>query len=174
MPCLHVYGFVCICRHFIAVTKLYASTRIRIFLRFRPSTCIRIRSEFDIKIFESFIEHAVIPWQRFTWVGDFRTFTSSFSKRSGYMRQHVTRFVAFSKVSTLESVFKSLRLRCAFRRIRADESRIRNKMFADTNESGYVWTGLWFFNVWPNSCKFKQPPSPQQDNRKIIRSIKAN
>ena len=22
-----------------------------------------------------------------------------------------------------------------------DESRIRNKMFADTNESGYVWTG---------------------------------
>ena len=28
----------------------------------------------------------------------------------------------------------------AFRRIRVDESRIRNKLFADTNESGYVWT----------------------------------
>ena len=30
------------------------------------------------------------------------------------VRPHVSGFVAFSKVSTLESVFKSLRLRCAF------------------------------------------------------------
>ena len=29
-PCLHVSGFVCIHRHFIAVTNIYASTRIRI------------------------------------------------------------------------------------------------------------------------------------------------
>ena len=29
-PCLHVSEFVCIRRHFIAVTKLYVSTRIRI------------------------------------------------------------------------------------------------------------------------------------------------
>ena len=29
-PCLHVSGFVCIRRHFIAVTNIYASTRIRI------------------------------------------------------------------------------------------------------------------------------------------------
>ena len=28
-PCLHVSGFVCIRRHFVAVTKLFASTRIR-------------------------------------------------------------------------------------------------------------------------------------------------
>ncbi len=28
-----------------------------------------------------------------------------------------------------------------FRRIRVDAKRNRNKMFADTNESGYVWTG---------------------------------
>ena len=28
-----------------------------------------------------------------------------------------------------------------FCRIRVDKSRIRKKMFADTNESGYVWTG---------------------------------
>ena len=28
-----------------------------------------------------------------------------------------------------------------FRRIRVDGKRNRNKMFADTNESGYVWTG---------------------------------
>ena len=55
-----------------------------------------------------------LPRQRSTWVGDFHTFTSSFSKRSGYMRPHVTGFVAYSKVSTLESVFKSLRLQCAF------------------------------------------------------------
>ena len=65
-------------------------------------------------------------------------------------------------------VFKSLRLQCVhtypdsmrfqkfplwrafskvcgygvrFRRIRVDDKRNRNKMFADTNESGYVWTG---------------------------------
>ena len=28
-----------------------------------------------------------------------------------------------------------------FRRIGVDESRIRNKMCADTNKTGYVWTG---------------------------------
>ena len=65
-------------------------------------------------------------------------------------------------------VFKSLRLQCVhtypdslrfqkfplwrafsnvcgygvrFRRIRVDDKRNRNKMFADSNESGYVWTG---------------------------------
>ena len=49
-------------------------------LRFRPSTCIRIRSEFDTRMFESLIEHALmnklrrLPWQRSTWVGSFRTF----------------------------------------------------------------------------------------------------
>ena len=31
--------------------------------------------------------------------------------------------------------------RMRFRRIRVDAKRNRNKMFADTNESGYVWTG---------------------------------
>ena len=40
-------------------------------------------------------------------VGDFRTFTSSFSNVCGYRRPHVTGFVAF------ESVFKSLQLQCA-------------------------------------------------------------
>ena len=34
-----------------------------------------------------------------------------------------------------------------------DKSRIRNKMFADTNESGYVWTGpqtliVFYFRVF--------------------------
>ena len=43
----------------------------------------------------------------------------------------VTGFIAFSKVCDY-----SVR----FRRIRVDESRIRNKMFAGTNESEYVWT----------------------------------
>ena len=47
-------------------------------------------------------------------MGDFRTFASSFSKVCGYRRPHVTGFVAFSKVSTLERVFKSLQLQCAF------------------------------------------------------------
>ena len=89
-------------------------------LRFSPFTCIRIRSEFDTRMFESLIEHALmnklkrLPRQRSKWVGVFRTFTSSFSKVCGYRRPHVTGFVAFSKVSTLESVFKSLRLQCSF------------------------------------------------------------
>ena len=46
--------------------------------------------------------------------GRFTHFTSSFSEVCGYRRSHVSDFVAFSKVSTLESVFKSLRLQCAF------------------------------------------------------------
>ena len=34
------------------------------------------------------------------------------------------------------------RIRCVFKSFHSeDESPIRNKMFADTNESGYVWTG---------------------------------
>ena len=76
------------------------------------------------------------------------------------MRSHVSGFVAFSKVSTLESVFKSFHsgerfqkfplwrafskvcgYGVRFRRIRVDDKRNRNKMSADTNESGYVWTG---------------------------------
>ena len=45
-PCLHVSGFVCIRRRFIAVTKLYASTRIRICCVFdRPHV-----SEFDTQV----------------------------------------------------------------------------------------------------------------------------
>ena len=132
-PCLHVPRFVCIRRHFIAVTKLYASTRIRICCVFdRPHI-----SEFDTRMFESLIEHALInklrrlPWQRSKWVADFRTFTSSFSKVCCCRRPYVTGFVAFSKVCGY----------CVrFRRIRVDQGHIRNKMFADTNESGYVWT----------------------------------
>ena len=37
----------------------------------------------------------------------FTHFTSSFSEVCGYRRSHVSDFVAFSKVSTPESVFKS-------------------------------------------------------------------
>ncbi len=70
-PCPHVSGFVCIRKHFVADSKVYASTRMRI--------------------------------------------------RCVFERPHVSGFVAFSKVSTLETVFKSLRLPYAF--------------FA-----GYVWT----------------------------------
>ena len=43
-----------------------------------------------------------------TWVGDVRSFTSSFSNVYGYKHPHVSGFVAFSKVSTLETVFKNL------------------------------------------------------------------
>ena len=71
-------------------------------LRFRPSRCIRIRSEFDTEMLESLIEHALMNklrrllWQRSTWIGDVHTFTSSFSNVYGHMRPHVSGFVAFS------------------------------------------------------------------------------
>ena len=110
--CLHVSGFVCFRKHFIAVTKLYASTRIRIRCAFDcPHVC-----ELDTKMLEWLIEHALmkklrrLPWQRSMCVSGFRTFTSSFSKVYGYKHPHVAGFVAFSKVSTLESVFKCLRI----------------------------------------------------------------
>ena len=63
------------------------------------------------------------------WVGDFRTFTLSFSKVYGYRRPHVSGFVAFSNVSTLESVFKRF------------HSRERFQKFAVTVcvFAGYVW-----------------------------------
>ena len=50
-----------------------------------------------------------LPWQHGTWVSDFRTFTSLFSKVCSYKRAHAFGFVAFSK----QIVLKSL-LRCAF------------------------------------------------------------
>ena len=104
-------------------------------------------SDFDTKMFESLIEHALmnkfirLPWKRSTWVGDFRTFTSLFSKRSCYMRPQATGLLRFQKFPLWRAFSKVCGYSVRFRRIRVDESRIRNKMFADTNESWYVWTG---------------------------------
>ena len=71
------------------------------FLRFRLPTCIRIRSEFDAKMFESLNEHALMnklrrpPWQQSTYV-------------SGYpVSLRLQKF-------PLWGPFKSLRLQCAF------------------------------------------------------------
>jgi hypothetical protein len=47
-----------------------------------------------------------------------------------------------SLCSTLETVFKSLRSRCAFSPDTCGSKAYPQKMFADTNASGYVWTGL--------------------------------
>jgi hypothetical protein len=65
------------------------------------------------------------------WIFKFCGFTSSFSNRCGYARPHVSRFVAFSKVSTRSGErFSKI---CGYGlHIRA--KRNRNKMFADSNE----------------------------------------
>jgi hypothetical protein len=54
-PRLHVSGFVCIRKHFVADSKLYASTRIRIFFVFhRP----HVRKN-ETNTLESLTEHAL-------------------------------------------------------------------------------------------------------------------
>ena len=47
----------------------------------------------------------------------------------------------FKNFHSAELLSKVFGYSVRFRRIRVDESRIRNKMFADINESGYAWTG---------------------------------
>ena len=56
---------------------------------------------------------------------------SSDSKISGFTRPHVIGFVANLFFSTLESGFKNIRIRCRFRRIRVDGSRIRKEKVED-------------------------------------------
>lgn len=103
-------------KHFFAVRKFYAPTRIRISVFDHPHVC-----EFDTKTFETLIEHALInklrqlPWQRWTCVGNFRSFTSSFWNVTSV-------HVRLQKFPTLENVVKNLWLQCAF------------------SPSGYVWT----------------------------------
>ena len=67
--------------------------------------------------------------------------TSSDSKISGFTRPHSSKLFADSKISTLESGFKKLRIRMRIRRIRVDERQIRKEKVVDSKVSGYVWTG---------------------------------
>ena len=67
--------------------------------------------------------------------------TSADSKISGFARPHGSKLFADSKISTLESGLKKLRIRMRIRRMRVDERRIRKEKVADSKISGYVWTG---------------------------------
>ena len=102
-PCLHVYGFVWI--RFYCGYKLYASTRIRICCVFDR---LQVSESYPKSISKCSNRLLSMRW----WINwdDYH----GISKRSGYKRQHVAGFVAFSKVSTLGSVFKSLHLQCKF------------------------------------------------------------
>ena len=70
--------------------------------------------------FKSLSEHALIkklrqiPQQRCTWAGNFCASSSSFSKACDYKCPPVFGFVAFLNISILETIFKCLRLQCAF------------------------------------------------------------
>ena len=70
-------------------------------------------SEIRTKTLESLIEHAFknklrqIPWQRFTWVGDFCTFTSAFSNIFNHKRPHARNRIRYA--------FKSFHSRDGFR-----------------------------------------------------------
>ena len=67
--------------------------------------------------------------------------TSSDSIMSGFARPHGSKLFADSKISTLESGFKKLRIRMRIRRIRVDERQIRKEKVADSQISLFVWTG---------------------------------
>ena len=67
--------------------------------------------------------------------------TSANLKISGFNHPHGSKLFADSKISTLESGFKKLRIRMRIRWIRVDERRIRKEKIADSKISRYVWTG---------------------------------
>ena len=67
--------------------------------------------------------------------------TSADSKISGFARPHGSKLFADSKISTLESGLKKLRIRMRIRWIRVEERRSRKEKVADSKISGYVWTG---------------------------------
>ena len=69
---------------------------------------------------------------------------SSDLKISGFTLPHVIGFVADLFFSTLESGFKYIWIRCRIRRMPVDGSRIRKRKVADSEISGYVWTGPEF------------------------------
>ena len=66
--------------------------------------------------------------------------TSAFSKSSVFFCPYVHAKTAFSKSSTLKSVFVVFIDR--FRRMRVDGSRIHKEKYAFSNQNRYVWTGL--------------------------------
>ena len=65
-----------------------------------------------------------------------------------------------SKISTLESGFKNLRIYLRIRRMRVDDSRIRKEKVADSKISGYVWTGpktiTWLWRWLPQRLSKRQ------------------
>ena len=67
--------------------------------------------------------------------------TPADSKISGFARPHGSKLFADSKISSIESGFKKLRIRMRIRWIRVDGRRIRKDKLADSKISGYVWTG---------------------------------
>ena len=62
--------------------------------------------------------------------------TSSFFEKFRFHRPDVNMKTAFSKTSTLESVFGH-----RFHRIRVDGRSIRKEKFTFSKENGYLWTG---------------------------------
>lgn len=87
-----------------------------------------------------------------TWVDVFHRFRSSFSNR-GYSASARIMILSSSKVSTLETVFKSLPLRSRLR-IRVEAKFNRNKMFTNTIGSGCVWTGDRVTAPYPVKCLY--------------------
>ena len=79
----------------------------------------------------------------------------SFSKTSVFACPHVNTKTAFSKKSTLESVFENLRFRCRKRRLRVDARPKWRKKPPFSKISVYVWTGIKLQSSSGNECRDK-------------------
>ena len=87
------------------------------------------------------------------WVGDLRTLRHRFQKFAVTGVHTYLISLRFQKFPLWRAFSKVCGYSVRFRRIRVDEGRIRNKMFADTNESGYVWTGPRFNGMITSSIE---------------------
>ena len=100
---LHVSGDSCICKFFYADTKISASTR-SVYESYTTvhTYPIRIRTSQRISQQSMRITKKAEP------------VTSAYTKIYGYERPHVSGYTAYTEISTLESLYRNLRIHRAY------------------------------------------------------------
>ena len=100
-PRPHVSGDFCIRTLFYADTKISASTR-SVYESYTTGHTIRIRTS------------QRISQQSMRKKTGSDTVTSAYTKIYGYERPHVSRYTAYTEISTLESIYRNLRIHRAY------------------------------------------------------------